>query len=142
MKKLALFASALLVTANAFAATQIVNLRTEAMETPLGLDETHPYFSWQMSSDRIGAQQRAYRVLVALSGEDLAAGRLVYDSGMVRTDASLNIPYEGAALRGSTRYFWKVQVWDQDNNLVESAPTWFETGLMGTGWSRAQWIGS
>ena len=142
MKKFFLFALGLLLAANAFAATQIVNLRTETLETPLGLDQAHPYFSWQMSSDRIGALQRAYRVLVALSEEDLAAGRLVFDSGMVRSDASLNIPYEGEALRGSTRYFWKVQVWDQDNRLVESSPTWFETGLMGTGWSRAQWIGS
>lgn len=122
--------------------TQIVNLRTEALETPLGIDEARPYFSWQMRSDRIGALQRAYRVMVALSEEDLRAGSLVYDSGMVRSDASLNIPYEGAALRGSTRYFWKVQVRDGEDALLESAPTWFETGLMGTGWSRAEWIGS
>ena len=142
MKKISLFMLGLLLAANAFAATQIVNLRTETMETPLGLDVARPYFSWQMSSDRIGALQRAYRVQVALSEEDLAAGKLVYDSGMVRSDASLNIPYEGAALRGTTRYFWKVQVWDQDNKLVESEPTWFETGLMGVGWSRAQWIGA
>ena len=125
-----------------WSATKIVNLRTEAMDTPLGLDETHPYFSWQMSSDHIGALQRAYRVLVAAGEEKLKAGEYVYDSGMVRSDASLNIPYEGASLRGSTRYFWKVQVWDQDNKMVESEPTWFETGLMSTGWSRAQWIGS
>ncbi|MBQ9660607.1 MAG: family 78 glycoside hydrolase catalytic domain [Bacteroidales bacterium] len=121
---------------------QIVNLRTEAMDTPLGLDEARPYFSWQMRSGRTGALQRAYRVLVALSEEDLQAGSLVYDSGMIRSDASLNIPYEGAALRPSTRYFWKVQVRDEQDALVESDPTWFETGLMGSGWSRAEWIGS
>ncbi|MCR4825290.1 MAG: glycoside hydrolase family 78 protein [Bacteroidales bacterium] len=142
MKKIYLFILGLILAAPAFAATQIVNLRTEAMDTPLGLDEARPYFSWQMCSDQTGALQRAYRVMVALSEQDLASGTLVFDSGIVRTDASLNIPYEGAALRGSTRYFWKVQVWDQDNRLVESAPTWFETGLMGVGWSRAQWIGS
>ena len=141
MKKLALFVSALLLAADAFAATQIVNLRTETLPTPLGIEEAHPYFSWQMSSDRIGALQRAYRVLVAAEEPDFS-GSLVYDSGMVRSDASLNIPYEGASLRPTTRYWWKVQVWDQDNALVESEPTWFETGLMGSGWSRAEWIGA
>ncbi|MCR4860178.1 MAG: glycoside hydrolase, partial [Bacteroidales bacterium] len=142
MKKIAFFALTLLLASNAFAATRIVNLRTEAMDTPIGLDEARPYFSWQMASDQTGALQRAYRVLVAAGEDKLKAGEYVYDSGMVRTDASLNIPYEGTSLRGSTRYFWKVQVWDQENRLVESEPTWFETGLMEKGWSRAQWIGS
>ncbi len=142
MRKLSLLAAALLLAANAFAATKIVNLRTEAMDTPLGLDQAQPYFSWQMSSDQTGALQRAYRVLVAQGEENLKAGNYVYDSGMVRTDESLNIPYEGTALRGCTRYYWKVQVWDQENKLVESEPSWFETGLMNVGWSRAQWIGS
>ena len=142
MKKILTLALGLLLAASAFAATRIVNLRTEAMDTPLGLDEPRPYFSWQMTSDQTGALQRAYRVLVAAGEDQLKAGNYVYDSGMVRSDASLNIPYEGASLRGTTRYYWKVQVWDQDNKLVESEPTWFETGLMGVGWSRAQWIGS
>ncbi|MBO6238097.1 MAG: glycoside hydrolase, partial [Bacteroidales bacterium] len=130
MKKILTLALGLLLAASAFAATRIVNLRTEAMDTPLGLDEPRPYFSWQMTSDQTGALQRAYRVLVAAGEDQLKAGNYVYDSGMVRSDASLNIPYEGASLRGTTRYYWKVQVWDQDNKLVESEPTWFETGLM------------
>lgn len=122
--------------------TQIVNLRTEALETPLGIDEARPYFSWQMQSDRIGALQRAYRVLVAAGQDALQRGEYVYDSGTVRTGDSINIPYEGAALRPSTRYWWKVEVTDEHGELVVSEPTWFETGLMGSGWSRAQWIGS
>ena len=139
MKKLALFVSALLLAADAFAATQIVNLRTETLPTPLGIEEAHPYFSWQMSSDRIGALQRAYRVLVAAEEPDFS-GALVYDSGMVRSDASLNIPYEGASLRPTTRYWWKVIAGDMDGKNVSSKAEWFETGVMGQ-WSEAgQWI--
>lgn len=125
-----------------FAATTITKLRTESMETPLGIDESRPYFSWQMSSDRIGAAQRAYRVMVASDEQKLAKGEFVYDSGMVRSDQSLNIPYAGSALRGTSRYFWKVQVWDETNAMTESAASWFETGLMNVGWSNAKWIGS
>ena len=130
------------MAAQAFAATQIVNLRTESMDTPLGLDEAHPYLSWQMASDRIGAAQRAYRVLVATSVEALDGGEYLYDSGLVRSDASLNIPYDGPALRPTTRYWWKVLVTDDQNAVIASEPSWFETGLLGSGWSRAEWIGS
>lgn len=134
--------AALLAGVSAYAATSIVSLRTESMETPLGLDEARPYFSWQMSSDRIGASQRAYRVLVADAAEKLAEGPYMYDSGMVRSDKSLNVQYAGRALNGTTRYFWKVMVWDETGTLVESEPSWFETGLMNKGWSNAKWIGS
>lgn len=126
----------------ALAGTSIVNLRTESLSTPIGLDESRPCFSWQMSSDRIGAAQRSYRLTVAASEEALAAGELVYDSGVVFSSESLNIRYEGAALRASTRYFWKVAITDEKGGTVESEPSWFETGLMGSGWSGAQWIGS
>ena len=140
------FASSLLAAAGlaipALAGTSIVNLRTESLSTPLGIDENRPYFSWQMSSDRIGAAQSTYRLTVATSEEALAAGELVYDSGVVFSSESLNIRYEGAALRASTRYFWKVAVTDEKGAAVESEPSWFETGLMGSGWSGAQWIGS
>ena len=132
----------LLPGAPLMAGTAIINLRTESMQTPLGIDEARPCFSWQMSSDRIGASQTSYRVTVADGEDALARGEFVFDSGVVRSSASLNIPYGGKALRASTRYFWKVAVTDETGAVSESVPSWFETGLMGSGWSGAQWIGS
>lgn len=126
----------------AFAATSIVNLRTEYLETPIGLDMPQPRLSWQMTSDQIGAAQTAYRVLVADTEEKLASGDYAFDSGKTTSDQSLNILYRGKVLKASTRYFWKVQVWDEKGTLLESDPSWFETGLMGSGWSRAEWIGT
>lgn len=118
-------------------AVSLTNLRTEALETPIGIDDTTPYFSWQLSSDKVGALQKAYQLTVADE-----AGALVFDSGVVRSDASINIPYAGKALKGCTRYTWNVRVMDQDNEWTETATSWFETGLMENGWSNAQWIGS
>ena len=142
IQSIVLTAAALMSCALASASVSITNLRTESMVTPVGLDESRPSFSWQMSSDRIGAAQRSYRLVVAEGEDNLKAGKYVYDSGMVFSDASLNVEYEGTSLKGATRYFWKVSVVDQDGNTVESEPTWFETGLMNVGWSNAQWIGS
>lgn len=115
----------------------IVNLRTESMETPLGIDEPAPLFSWQMRSNKTGACQKGYQLTV-----NDESGKLVFDSGVVMTDNSINVPYRGKALLGSTRYFWKVRVLDQDGQWLESEPSWFETGLMGIGWNNAEWIGS
>ena len=134
----ACLASALLSAA----AASVGSLRTEYLETPLGIDEPRPLFSWQMSSDRIGAAQTAYRVLVAEGEDALEEGVYVYDSGTVASRQSLNVPYRGRALEGMTRYFWKVLVTDDTGTVLESEPSWFETGLMNEGWSRAEWIGS
>ena len=137
MKTLTLLAAALLASTQAFAAISLTNLRTETLPCPLGIDEARPVFSWQMQSDRIGACQRAYRLTVSDSD-----GAICYDSGLVYSDASINVPYRGKALRGGTRYFWKVAVLDEEGQMSESEPTWFETGLMGIGWGKAEWIGS
>lgn len=130
------------MSASAMAATSVVNLRTQSLPTPIGIDEGHPCFSWQMESDLYGASQKSYRLMVSSSLDNLQNGDFVFDSGTVGSDASVNIPYNGKALIASTRYFWKVQIKDQDGNTIVSEPSWFETGLMGSGWSKAQWIGS
>ena len=39
-------------------------LRLNYMETPNAIDEQHPVFSWQMESDRQGACQKAYQIVV------------------------------------------------------------------------------
>jgi alpha-L-rhamnosidase len=140
--KLLMLMLSLVLYAGSYAATSIVNLRTEYLDTPIGIDEAQPRFSWQMSSDLIGAAQNAYRIVVAVDEAKLKSGEYVFDSGKTLSDLSLGVVYRGKVLRPSTRYFWKVLVWDEKGNIIESAPSWFETGLMGTGWSRAQWIGS
>jgi alpha-L-rhamnosidase len=118
----------------------IVKLRTEYTETPIGIDVTHPRFSWQMSSMQKGCYQTAYQVTVTDE-----AGQKVWDSGKTLSDVSLNIKYTGAPLKPCTRYNWKVQVWDQGQEQ-HFAESWFETGLMNpdpqlSAWNGAKWIG-
>lgn len=70
-----------------FSEAGIVNLRTESMETPLGIDEPAPLFSWQMRSNKTGACQKGYQLTV-----NDESGKLVFDSGVVMTDNSINVP--------------------------------------------------
>lgn len=122
--------------------TSITSLKTEYQSEPIGIDEQHPRFSWQMKSDRYGARQLAYQITVATSRKALDNGQYVFKTEKVNSDNSLNIVYDGDELKPSTRYFWQVTVWDENNRQTKSDVAWFETGLLNSGWSNAQWIGS
>lgn len=116
----------------------IHKLKVEYTETPLGIDVEIPRFSWQMQSDVRGARQTAYQIVVT---DEL--GSKVWDSGKVKSDISLNIKYDGTALKPTTRYTWQLTVWNEKNKQITSE-SWFETGLMNTdqsAWSGAKWIG-
>ena len=116
----------------------IKKLQVEYLTNPIGLDITAPRFSWQLASAERGVRQTAYQITVAT---DAACLNPVWTSGKVASDESLHICYAGPALTPSTRYYWKVTVWN--NKTGEETSTekaFFETGLLSDGWSGAQWI--
>ena len=124
------------------ATATLTKLQTEYMSNPMGIDVPKPRFSWAMSDDNYGAGQTAYRLVVSSSLEQLKKSSYLFDTGKVLSSISVGIRYNGEALRPSTRYFWKVIVWNEKGQEIESDPEWFETGLLGKDWSDAQWIGS
>jgi alpha-L-rhamnosidase len=123
------------------------SLTTDRLPTPLGIDSPQPEFAWKLVDARSGAKQSAYDVQVASSAAKLVAGKPdVWDSGHVKSDASVGVKYSGPALKPETRYFWRVLAWDKDEKpYPPSAPSWWETGLAdstgATSWGNAQWIG-
>lgn len=120
---------------------RIVHLKTEYREYPLGIDMEAPGFSWQMESERVGAAQSAYRILVWKEEEPEAP---VWDSGVILSPQSVQVRYKGQALYPQSRYSWQVSVWDEQKKETKSDTAWFETGLMGTGqkcWNGAEFIG-
>lgn len=128
------------VSAKETAKPAVVKLKTDGMVNPLGMDEAEPSFSWQMQSDAIGAAQKSYQVVVTDE-----AGTVVWDSGVVESNASSGIKYEGEALRPTTAYTWQVTVTDNEGNTLESETAAFETAFMDTtteSWDGAQMIGA
>lgn len=123
-------------------AKNLYDLRTNYEVTPMSVEQT-PVFSWKMEADgQYKASQSAYRILVSTTDPESGNQRNVYDSGKQKGSSSICQYYKGEALRPCTRYYWKVQVWDEKGKMIESQPTWFETSLMNEGWSGAKWIGS
>lgn len=119
--------------------TKIIDLRTDGVENPVGIDNAAPRFSWKMKSGKIGIRQIAYQIVV--KEED---GNTVWDSGRVKNAESVDIRYGGEKLEPKTRYKWTVKVEDEEENIYTSKPAYFETALMDetlASWDNANWIG-
>ncbi|RKD89241.1 family 78 glycoside hydrolase catalytic domain [Halopiger aswanensis] len=119
---------------------QPTELRTEFVQTPLGIEERKPDLRWRVDTDRRGAGQTAYRVLVASSRERLADDEGdVWDTGK-RERETPSVTYDGPALEADTDYYWKVRVWDGDEAGAWSEPAMWGTGLLEADDWAANWI--
>ncbi len=108
-----------------------VNLKTEYLRNPLGIDVSHPRLFWTCEG---GIAQTAYRVL-AESG-----GTTVWDSGRVESARMTGIRYPNA-LESRQRVTWKVMLWDEHDAAGEwSEPAFFEAGLLRAFDWDAKWI--
>ncbi len=115
---------------------RIRNLRVNALEAPLAVDDRHPVFSWMMESERTGARQIAYEILLT------TGGKKVWNSGKVASDASVDIVCP-AELEPETDYVFQVSVWNEQDEMLTAEST-FSTGFMNESldaWHGAAWIG-
>ena len=112
----------------------VVNLQTEHLVNPLGIDEGRPRLSWQC----IGVSQSAYGLAVGTDSTAVALGdgSSGWQSGR-RVGGEQLVTYSGPSLRPFTRYYWAVRVWDK-NGGARKAMSWFETGMM----EQKNWTGS
>ena len=131
------------ISVQAWAASGPVKLRVDNLMTPLGIDDMAPRFSWQLQDPARGARQSAYEVQVASRAELLAQDKSdLWDSGRIESAQSLNVVYDGSPFAASTRYFWRVKVWDSAGRAYPaSATAWWETGLLTQDAWHAGWIG-
>ena len=116
-------------------------LTVDRRENPVGVALEDVFFGWQMKSTENGKSQSAYRIMVAETKEQLKTQDYLWDSGRVETDISAYIPYVGKQLEASKRYYWKVQVWDEDGNLAEEADiAYFDTCAQSDSLQSTAWI--
>jgi alpha-L-rhamnosidase len=133
-----LFLFSLLFSLQLMGETRIVNQKTEYQRNPVGLDVQKPRFSWEMQSDARAKKQTSYQITVS---KDSDFENIIWDSGQTTSDKSVHIAYEGPTLEPATRYYWRVSVWDENNAAIQSTEnSFFETGLMNSGWGNARWL--
>lgn len=116
-------------------------LRLEMKENPLAVDSHQPRFSWHLSSDQRDLRQLSYRIQVAATPEQLAAGKeLLWDSGKQTSEQSLLVPYDGQSLAPEQAYYWRVKLTTNQGETDWSQPACWTTApaeAMG----KAIWIG-
>ncbi len=114
--------------------------RTENLINPIGIDVKAPRFSWCISSSKRGCFQKSYRVIVSKSA-DFSDDNIVWDSGIVNTEESINVIYNGTELEPLTRYYWKAEATDNYGEIHTDNPVYFETGFMEeTAFSDTLWL--
>ncbi len=119
---------------------EIVELRTEYLEAPLGIDNPTPRLSWQMEDSRQGAKQTYYRLWVDTDSMNVVNGNgRTWDTGKITSDKML-LTYAGAPLQPHTKYYWKVESGDLQQQAVVSPVTSFEMGKLGIAHWEGAWI--
>ena len=119
-------------------ATKIGNL-----DAPVGIAKERLQFSWKMKSDKQNVMQTAYQILLSddLNKLNTEEG-IVWNSGKVVSESSLQVAYGGETLLSEQKYFWKVKLWDNQGNETNwSEPTSFVTALFNkSDWTSAKWL--
>jgi Glycogen debranching enzyme len=119
-----------------------VELKSNYLVNPIGIGNSTPTFSWQITGTENNWLQSAYQIIVSTSPDLLSVEKCnVWNSGKVKGTESVCIPYLGRSTESEKRYYWKVKVWDKNDQPTQ----WSETALWETGvlnnvdWT-AKWI--
>ncbi|WP_139991496.1 family 78 glycoside hydrolase catalytic domain [Paenibacillus paridis] len=117
---------------------EVISLRTEYLENPLGLDSITPRLGWKLKCDSNNVMQIAYQVQAS---HNESFDHKIWDSGKVETSQSHGINYAGPLLESLARVYWRVKVWNshkEESSYSEAA--FFETGLLHIEDWTARWI--
>ena len=109
MKHICLIITAIFFSSQAIAATSfsLYGLTCEFEANPAGVETTAPRFSWKCNRPERGYVQSAYQIMA------YEAGKVIWDSGKVKSGNSVLIPYSGQTLKSFGHYEWKVRAWDE-----------------------------
>lgn len=108
-----------------------INLKTEYLQNPLGIDIVRPRFIWNVDG---AVKQTAYQIIAKVNG------KTVWNSGKVESSAMTHIPYGGSELHSREQVNWSVKLWDENGNGGEISHSFFEMGLLDAHNWKAKWI--
>lgn len=124
------------------ATTNPIKLESEYHVNPIGIDVEKPRLSWQLQTDSENVLQSAYEIRVANSSNNLKnSNTLIWTSGKVISNQSVNVVYGGPSLKSKERVYWQVRVWDNKNKISAwSDPAFWEMGILDLGLWSASYI--
>lgn len=109
---------------------KVYDLTCEGLKEPFGIDSDVPHFSWKINCDK-AMTQNAYQIEVASSELELLAGEAdLWQSGRVKSDDQIMVPYDGKPLASRQQCWWRVRVWNDSKASEWSAPQRFGVGIL------------
>lgn len=112
---------------------KIYAAKTNHIENPVGFYMEQIVFSWKIK-ECDGQQQKNARIMVS---EDIDFTEVIYDMESEKFDScavKINLK-----LKSRTRYYWKVIVTTDKDEVIESDVQFFETAKMNEPW-KGKWI--
>lgn len=114
---------------------KIISPRINHRENPLGIDGKTAFFSWKLESNRTNVMQKSYQIVMA---KDKTFSKIISDTGVVKSDQSINVKEAIPAVEPFSCIYWKVLVSDGQEEAVSDV-AFFVTGINNGNWS-AKWI--
>lgn len=118
-------------------------LTCNSQTDPIAINSNKPTLSWVVNAEGFNRSQSAYQVLVATQKELLSEKKAdCWNSEKIQSPQSVHVKYQGSKLNASTKYWWKVRIWDEKGKKSEwSQVNSFVTGLFEKAdWGKADWI--
>uniref|UniRef100_A0A0B7KF84 alpha-L-rhamnosidase n=1 Tax=Bionectria ochroleuca TaxID=29856 RepID=A0A0B7KF84_BIOOC len=114
------------------------SLKTNGAYNPIDVDTANPRLTWRLESSKRGDIQTSYQIQVSRDENFQATG--LWDSGKIQS-ASTFANYDGESLSSRSSAFWRVKVWDVDDNPSDwSSQGQFEISLLNSDDWTASWI--
>jgi alpha-L-rhamnosidase len=119
----------------------VVGMQCEYLDTPIGIDEHAPRFTWQIEGVLEDTTAISFQLLMDTDKNTLKIGENVFwNSGILKDNKQLMI-YEGDDLKPFTKYYWRVLIFNQLGRQIAVSPVaHFETGMMNTSNWQGKWI--
>ena len=84
-------------------------LKCEYQIDPLGIDAANPRLSWVLESEERGQRQTAYQIIVTALPQAAGNSDVLWDTGKVASDETIQIEYAGKPLASREHCWWRVR---------------------------------
>ena len=122
----------------------LAELKCENLIDPLGIDNVTPHFSWKLKGDGWKGGQTYYEIQVASDSILLVQDKAdLWNTGKLKSNTSVMVPYQGKALTSRSLCYWRVRVWDDKKQISSWSPVArFGVGILNKSQMQGEYIGA
>lgn len=122
----------------------VADLKCENLINPLGIDNTSPHLSWKLKGDGWKQGQTYYEIQVASDSLLLVNDKAdLWNTGKVKSDASVMVSYKGKQLKSRSLCYWRVRAWNSKKKVSAWSPiARFSVGILDKNQMQGEYIGS